>query len=180
MKSAAAAALLASSLLSTGASLAADTADMEKVANGFFAAYATFHPSDGIPDAAGRAKYAPFISPALDLLLSKGAGAEAAFARENKGSPPLIEGDLFTSNFEGASSYRIGACIAEAKGAHCTVALTYDDGKGKPLAWSDTVYLVSTPDGWRVDDIGYGASWAFANKGRLSDTVRQAIANATD
>jgi hypothetical protein len=158
--------------------------DMAKVATGFYEAYATFHPSDGIPDAKGRAKYEPFISPRLDQLLTDGNRAEIAFAKANKDSPPLIEGDLFTSNFEGATSYKVDVCSANGANGRCTVTLTYDDrgqnAKAKPLTWTDTVYLVATPGGWRVDDIGYGATWAFGNKGRLSDTVKGAIANAGD
>jgi len=83
-------------LLFASGALADDASDMARTANGFYAAYATFHPSDGIPDAKGRARYAPFISPALELLLTQGNEAEAKFAGANKGSPPLIEGDLFS------------------------------------------------------------------------------------
>jgi hypothetical protein len=41
--------------------------------------------------------------------------------------------------------------------------------------WTDTLLLVRTADGWKIDDIAYGGSWAFGNKGRLSDTLKQAI-----
>ncbi|MBV9992754.1 MAG: hypothetical protein JOZ72_15850 [Alphaproteobacteria bacterium] len=149
---------------------------------GFYAAYATFHPSDGIPDAKGRAKYAPFVSPSLEKLLADGARAEEAFAKANKGSPPLLEGDLFTSNFEGATSYRLGACDATLK--TCKVDLTYDDRsqnpKDKAVTWTDTVHLAATQDGWRVDDIGYGATWAFGNKGLMRDTLASVIRNASE
>jgi hypothetical protein len=162
--------------------LADPVGDMARVTNGFYRAYATFHPSDGIPDAKGRVKYEPFVSPRLDKLLADGNSAEASFAKANKDSPPLIEGDLFTSNFEGATSFTVGVCAVDGSAGHCAVALTYDDRgqkpKDKPIAWTDTVYLVATPSGWRVDDVGYGATWDFGNKGRLSDTVKGAIANA--
>ena len=175
------AAILGSAILPAQAS---DADDGARAVRGFYAVYATFHPSDGIPDAKGRAKYAPFLSPTLEDLLKRGNEAELAFARANKDSPPLIEGDLFTSNFEGATSYKVGACKGDARSARCPVALTYDDSasnpKDKPLSWNDTVYLVGTPSGWRVDDIGYGASWDFGNKGRMSETVKGAIANATE
>lgn len=164
--------------LAGGAFAAEDTSTPARAAEGFYGAYATFHPSDGIPAAAGLAKYAPFISPALDKLLSDGAAAEKRFAKANKDSPPLIEGDLFTSMFEGASAHQIGACKADAARANCAVALTYSDGKGAPVHWNDTVYLIKTAQGWRVDDIAYGASWDFANKGRLSATLRQVIADS--
>ena len=166
------------------ACFADDAGGMARTVNGFYAAYSTFHPSDGIPDAKGRAKYAPFLSPALETLLVQAHEAEQKFARANRGSPPLIEGDLFTSNFEGATSFMVGACKGDVKSARCTVALTYEDSKdnlkNKPLNWDDTVYLVATPSGWRVNDIGYGGSWDFGNKGRMSETIKGAIANASE
>ena len=162
---------------------AADDTEMAKTVQGFYGAYSTFHPSDGIPDAAGRKRYEPFISPALDQLLIEGDNAETKFAAANKDSPPLIEGDLFTSNFEGATAFHVGACTGDGKAGHCAVVLTYDPGKtGNPkdklFDWTDTVYLVNTASGWRVDDIGYGGTWDFGNKGKMTDTLKMAIKDA--
>jgi hypothetical protein len=169
-------------MASTPASAADTVGDITKAVNDFYGAYSTFHPSDGIPDPKGRARYEPYISPRLDVLLTDGNRAEVAFGKANPDSPPLIEGDLFTSNFEGATAFKVGACTVSGNAGHCAVALTYDDRKGnpkdKPVTWTDTVYLVATPSGWRVDDIAYCATWEFGNKGRLADTVRNAITNA--
>lgn len=148
------------------------------VASEFYGAYAKFHPSDGIPDAKARTMYEPFISPSLDKLLVDGDAAEAHFAKVTKNmSPPLIEGDLFTSNFEGATTLRVGTCTISGNAAHCAVNFSYSGGRKdeKPANWTDTVYLVRTKNGWRVDDIAYGATWAFGNKGRLKDVLASAI-----
>lgn len=158
--------------------LAGDAQTPSDVTHGFYVVYSTFHPSDGIPDAAGRAKYSPFLSPAFAKLLADAAAAEARFIKANKGSPPLIEGDLFTSLFEGATAFRVGACKEESITASCAVNLTYDDRKEAPAHWTDTVSLTKTNAGWRVDDIEYGATWAFANKGRVTTVLHQAIANS--
>ena len=125
----------------------------------------------------------PGRSPALDALLKQGNEAEDKFAKANKDSPPLIEGDLFTSNFEGATSFRLGACAQSGKAGKCAVSLTYDPGKtnnpkDKPITWTDTLYLVETPSGWKIDDIGYGATWDFGNKGRMTGTLKSVIADA--
>ena len=167
-------------LLAAAITAAASTSeDPAAAAKGFYGVYATFHPSDGIPDARARAKLKPFISPALDKLLGEGEAAEAHFAKVTKNmSPPLIEGDLFTSNFEGATAFQVGACASQGNTAHCAVSLQYrDDEKkdSKPVNWTDTVYLTHTANGWQVDDIGYGANWAFGNKGRLKDVLAGAI-----
>ena len=158
---------------------ASDTAEVSTAANGFYGVYAGFHPSDGIPDAKARAKLEPFISPALDRLLIDGETAEQHFASVTKNmSPPLIEGDLFTSNFEGATAYHVGACVATDAAAHCSVTFGYRSNANedaKPVNWTDTVHLVHTAKGWRVDDIAYGATWAFGDKGRLKELLESAI-----
>lgn len=160
------------------AQTAGEPAALAKVVNGFYGVYMTLHPSDGIPDANLRARLAPFVSPALDRLFAAGNAAEERYATITKNqAPPLVEGDLFTPNFEGATAYRIGACAADAHGGHCAVTLTYDDGKDRPFVWTDTVYLVHTAAGWRVDDIAYGGNSAFGNKGRMTGVLRDAIAD---
>ena len=158
--------------------------DVATIAKGFYTVYGTFHPSDGIPDAKARAKLELFISPALDCLLIEGSAAEARFSKLTKNmSPPLVEGDLFTSNFEGATSWSTGPCETGVAAAQCKVAFGYRGGSKedpKPINWTDTIYLVRTSAGWRVDDIAYGAPWAFGNKGRLTQTLQSAIRDGND
>ncbi len=154
--------------------LAADNGTaMQDAAKGFYGVYQTLHPSDGIPGEAVRAKFAPFLSPALEALLQQAGNAQDSFAKANKDSPPLAEGDLFTSLFEGATGVSVGACSGNDRQGRCPVALTYAAAGAKPVTWTDAVLLVRRPGGWRVDDVVYGGSWAFGNKGTLSQTLRQ-------
>jgi hypothetical protein len=170
--------VLACAGLSSGVAQAAPTA--QQTADGFLALYGTFHPSDGIPDVKTRGALAAYLSPALAHLLDDAAAAEARFAAKNKDSPPLLEGDIFTSNFEGATSFAVRSCAASGETVACVMALSYDpkDGKNKPTDWNDRLYLVKVKGDWRIDDIGYGATWAFGNKGRLSDTLKEAIGDS--
>jgi hypothetical protein len=46
------------------------------------------------------------------------------------------------------------------------------------VEWHDTVLLVNTPAGWKVDDIAYKAGFQFGNAGLLSDTLKMAIAES--
>ena len=168
--------LVAGILMPVAAAAQSDQDALAKAAGGFYGVYMTLHPSDGIPDARTRAKFAPYVSPALEQLFVAGEEAEQRYDAATKHqSPPLIEGDPFTPNFEGATAFKIGACQSDAKGGHCAVALIYDDRKDKQLGWTDIVYLVRTPQGFRVDDIAYGGNADFGNKGRLTDTLRGAI-----
>ncbi len=174
-------AILAATASAAGAQAPLDTQAMSQTAAGFYGVYMTLHPSDGIPDAALRARFEPFISPALDKLLADGEAAQIHYAKATKNqSPPLVEGDLFTPNFEGATSYKLGACVEDAGGAHCSVAFVYDDRKDKPVKWTDTVILTHTQAGWRVDDIAYGGNAQFGNRGKLTETLKSAIQEGND
>jgi len=95
---------LASVALAAAAGSAADTSSPDKARK---LSMRSIPPSillTAFPMRPAAAKYAPFISAALDKLLADGNAAEIKFNKANKDSPPLIEGDLFTSMFEGATS----------------------------------------------------------------------------
>lgn len=165
-------------VLLTAALPATAQTDPANLANGFLGAYGTFHPSDGIPDTGGRAKLAPYLSPQLNKMLADGAAAEARFAAKVKGAPPLIEGDLFTSMFEGASAWNVSACTVAGAVARCPVAFTHAQKGRPPVAWTDTLLLANTPQGWRIDDIVYGGGFQFGNTGKLSDTLKLVLSQA--
>jgi len=161
---------------------AADTAAISKAASEFYSVYGSFHQRvDGIPDAKTQPKFAPVLTDRLNRMIAQARAAEEKFTHAYKDSPPFVEGDLFTSNYEGATAFKVGACAGDAKTGHCAVALTYaepGDTRNKPVHWTDTAYLVNTPAGWKLDDIGFGGSWDFANKGKLSETLQMVIRTA--
>jgi hypothetical protein len=152
--------------------------DPATAVSGFLGIYGGFHPSDGIPQVGARAKLTPYLSPGLNKLLADSAAAEARFAAKVKDSPPLIEGDLFTSLFEGATSWRPGPCSITGAAARCPVAFTHADPKAKPETWTDTLLLVQTPQGWRVDDVAYDGNFQFGNTGKMTDTLKMVLSEA--
>jgi hypothetical protein len=160
------------------ASAPAQADDMAVVANSFYTTYLSLPRTGGIPDATARVRYAPLLSPRLTALIASATAAEARFLKQNKNAPPLIEGDLFSSMFEGFSRYKLGSCSGDAGHGQCNVTLTNQDQAGKPISWTDTLILINTPAGWKVDDIAYNAGFAFGNTGLLSDTLKMAIAEA--
>ena len=152
--------------------------------NAFYSVYASQQAhGGGIPDATERVRYMPVLSPRLNKQLSAASAAQARLSAKVKNAvPPMLEGDIFSSLFEGATAWKVGACQADAKGARCPVALSYapapsPNGKAaKPADWHDTVVLVNTPQGWKVDDVVYDAGFAFGNTGRLSSMLQMVIA----
>jgi len=137
----------------------------------------------GIPDATVRLRLQPVLSPRLNKQLSDAATAQARLTAKVKNAvPPVLEGDIFSSLFEGASAWKVGACQTMAKTASCGVALSYAPppaagSKAKPANWNDTVLLVNTPQGWKVDDVVYDAGFAFGNTGRLSEMLAMVMAS---
>jgi hypothetical protein len=161
------------------ASLPAKADDaMTAAANNFYALAAVKgFSSAGIPEAPARARLAPLITPRLSQALAGAANAQSRFMAKNKGSPPLIEGDIFSSLFEGPTAWKVGVCSGDAKTARCSVALIRQDPGQKPTNWTDTLVL-SNQGGWKVDDVVYDAGFAFGNTGTLGQMLRMAQSEA--
>lgn len=168
-------------LLTTPAWAAGDPA---AAVNAFYGVYAAQHAGGtGIPDATVRLRFQPVLSPRLNKQLADAAAAQARLTAKVKNAvPPVLEGDIFSSLFEGASAWKVGDCQTMAKTASCPVALSYvpppaAGPKAKPASWNDTILLVNTPQGWKVDDVVYDAGFSFGNTGRLSEMLAMVLAS---
>ena len=170
-------------LLALLATPALASTDPATAVGDFYGVYVPLHvKGGGIPDATARVRYQPVLSPRLNKLIADAAAAQARLTAKVKNAvPPMLEGDVFSSLFEGASDYQIGECRGDAKTARCPVALSYVPpvipGKKaeKPAKWNDTVVVVMTRQGWKVDDVIYDAGFAFGNTGRLSSMLQMVI-----
>lgn len=175
------ASLVISFVTASSACAQSESGDMARVVDGFYRAYETFRPPEGVPNADIRKRFAPYITPVLDELLADAADTQDRYNTLTKGKfPPLIEGDPFTPNFDGAASHVVRACAMDARGGHCEVSLTGAGGKDKPRSWVDTVTLVRADDGWRVNDIVYGANGDSGSAGTLSQTLKSSIENGNN
>jgi hypothetical protein len=165
-------------LSSIAGNAGADTgADIQHATAAFYRVYLDARPS-GVPHFKTRAKFAPVISHTLAQLLDRADAAERRYAKVTRNKvPPLIEGDLFTSLFEGAQTFAVKECHRSADGiAACTVDLQYGSAADKSQTrWSDKVYLVRNGRHWVVDDIEFGGDWQFMHKGRLRELLRRVI-----
>jgi hypothetical protein len=152
----------------------------DEALTGFYTAYLKIG-VHGVPTDAKRKRLEPFISSALDKLLIDALAAEKSYKELTRGSEaPLIEGDPFTSLFEGATAFKLGQCGGDDIAAHCSVDFIYNDDPPDPTHWSDLTFLINTETGWRLDDVAYGAPFDRANKGRLVERLNAAIATAAE
>jgi hypothetical protein len=148
------------------AGAAAQQPSPKEAADRFYQMYLRMHIS-GLPDDEQSKLLFPLLSPDLRQLI------EAARVEQDKAikehpdeKPPWIEGDLLSSLWEGAQSFKVGAQTVRGDRADVTVQLTYESGDST-LRWSDTLVLVHDADDWLVDDILLNGEWDFKSGGSL-------------
>ncbi|MDO8288690.1 MAG: hypothetical protein Q7T44_05675 [Parvibaculum sp.] len=166
---------LAVLLVAGGVSQAfANAATPASAARAFYDLYIKEQVRD-VPDDAARKKFAPLISAELNKALAEAGAAEKAhFIATKNEEPPLFQGDIFSSLFEGAKSYKLGQCAIEGPRAYCDIDLTYAEVPSeKPTTWTDKLALVKRAGGWKVDDIAFGATWDFGQHGHLRSTLAE-------
>ena len=167
--------LLASHALSSNSDF-----KMQDVINSFYNIYMSVRPS-GVPTEKELQELKPYLSASLIGLLKEARRAEEQYAKKTKGeAPPLVEGDLFTSLFEGATEFRILTC--DARTDSCLVSFSYveETRDSSPITWRDNVYLVKDSQGWLVDDIDFLGDWEFMHKGRLKELLKEVIQEGND
>ena len=132
----------------------------------FYAAYLQLHVS-GLPDAEQSKVLMPLFTPAVRRLFQAAAVEQDRALREQPDEkPPWVEGDLFSSLFEGATSYSLGKSRVQKTKAEVDVHLVYKY-KADATEWMDTVVLTKVNERWVISDILFKGNWAFMNGASL-------------
>ncbi len=117
----------------------------------------------GLPDGRKYKQITPYLSSGLQALIVK---AQAQQNRCIKAHPdekgPWIEGDMFTSNFEGYTKFSVNAPANAASPGKLAVDFEYSD-KTDGFKWQDQVVLIQENGHWVIDDILYRQSEGFGN-----------------
>ena len=164
--------MLVAMLVASRPLLAAGAPD--EAARAFYAVYISARVS-GVPSRRDQLRFAPTISERLASALLAASDAEARHLKSTKNQePPLWEGDVFSSLFEGATRAEVGNCAMTGERAQCDVTLAYRDAATRnEQTWHDRVVLVRERGVWLVDDIAYGATWSFGPKGTLRANLEE-------
>jgi hypothetical protein len=99
------------------------------------------------------------LSNELSSLLQQTLEAEKNDAEATKNGPfptdkpLLIEGDIFSSLYEGRTSVKVQSISIEEQKAKAVLAL---ENKPYNTQWTDTVMLVNENKVWKIDDVVYG------------------------
>jgi hypothetical protein len=149
---------------------------MKDTVDDFLRCYMKYRPS-GIPDERMRKDLEKVVSKDLYSLLCEAGEAEKKYVsvKKNEGMA-LFDGDIFSSLFEGATSYDIGEIDTEKK--ICSVNFTHREQQNKlpPVKWTDRLVLVNEKGIWKVDDIEYGGDWEYAQTGTLRELLKNTVA----
>lgn len=142
----------------------------ESVAKTFFDAYVKSRVS-GLPTEEQMKTFGPLLSPEIVKLVEAARAEQVEFQKKNPDEkPPWIEGALFSSLFEGVTSYRLGEPLVSGDKASLPVYWEYTEG-GETSRWIDVVALVRSGETWQVADIFFCAPWDF----RPAPTLRAVL-----
>jgi len=125
----------------------------------------------GLPDARQLERLSGLLSTRLIALIEAARTRQARFQREfPNDKPPFIEGDLFSSLFEGPTGFEPGTVRLDGDRARVTVHFSHRDERngGSVTRWEDDAWLVRERGQWRIDDVEYHGGWPFAARGRLA------------
>jgi len=88
--------------------------------------------------------------------------------------PPFSDGDCFSSNFEGATSFKIGKSNESGNKFRIDLNLEYIDATNlqKPFAWTDAIYVIQEDRRFVVDDMEFLGDWPFGTRGLLSNILK--------
>lgn len=122
----------------------------------------------GAPNPAEQAHIAPLVTSELHCVLSSAwRMMERYRVSYPDEKPPYVEGDLYSSSFEGPAAFEILNVKSSGKDrAVAVVRLTVDD-VGPPSYWRDRVHVRFENGAWRVADFERNAGFAFGQAGSL-------------
>lgn len=87
--------------------------------------------------------------------------------------PLLIEGNIFSSLYEGYTSYNIESVIEESNHATATIGFVNSDYKEQ---WTDSI-LLAREENWKIDNVIYDKD--LSQEGSLQELLTSFIASAT-
>ncbi|ATL75917.1 hypothetical protein CJF12_19940 [Chryseobacterium piperi] len=89
--------------------------------------------------------------------------------------PLLLEGAVFSSLYEGYTSYNIKSIDIISNRAKVTVDFEYDKVSPK-IIWTDTIHLINTDHQWKIDNISFNNS--ISNSSDLKSSLNAFISYA--
>jgi hypothetical protein len=147
----------------------------ESLVRGFYAACFETRPT-GLPTEAELKILSPYFSSELTALFVRARKVQADYRKRHPDDkPPLIEGDLFSSLFEGPTGFEVGP--AEKMDQRYKVYVRFsrvDSGNLKDVfRWEDAVIVRRQGNRFVIEDFEFLGHWPFKIGDRLSDALEK-------
>lgn len=114
---------------------------------------------EGLPNKAQLATLAPYLSTDMQSAIKNAQAVQAKCMKKFPTDKPMwIEGDMFSSNFEGFTTFK----VANSNGGKATVAFEYVEN-GQKVAWSDQVIVRTEKGKVVIDDFRFGRTQGFTS-----------------
>ena len=126
----------------------------------------------GLPDKDHLKEITPFLSRDVIAIIKRDQKKQDAFIKKHPDEkPPWAEGDLFSSLFEGRTSYGIGKSRTKGSTVEVDVYLQFN-GETNKVKWTDTVVLKKIGGKWLVTNILFKGKWQFKSGGSLLQALK--------
>lgn len=136
--------------------------------------YATLRDLDvrGLPDKDQLKELTPFLSSQIVTIIKRNQKTQAAFIKKHPDEkPPWIEGDLFSSLFEGPTRYEIGTARTKGSTREVDIYLHHVSESDK-VKWTDTVVLKKFRGKWLITNILFKGKWQFKSGSSLLNALK--------
>ena len=126
----------------------------------------------GLPTKKHMKIISPLLSQQIRDLIAADRITQAQFIKNHPDEkPPWVEGDLFSSLFEGATAYTIGKTLMIKQTAEVDVHLVYKY-RSDATEWTDTVVLKKSAGGWVIENILFKGNWDFKSGASLLKVLK--------
>lgn len=127
--------------------------------------------NSGLPAVDAMNAYGAFLCPALATSLRDAKIRQEQFrASRPDEKPPLVEGDLFSSLFEGPEAWTVAETRVDGDRAEVVLDLRHGEGAAA-TRWKDRMQMQLDDGIWCIADVEYQGQWPAANRGRLSESL---------
>jgi hypothetical protein len=162
------------------AALAASRDSPGSVVERFYATYLTAR-QGGLPSGGQLERLRPFLSDNLHRSIVAALQYQEQFiaahpARPSPAGPPValkppfVDGDYFSSLFEGPKSFKVVEAVAVPGGSwKVQVHFWYDTSLA---GWEDAVIVTEQGGRYVIDDVLFSGAGSFNPSGRLSDSLK--------
>lgn len=141
-------------------------------AQDFLKAYKTLK-FEGLPNKTQLSKLAPHLSAGLRGAIKGAQAVQAHCMKKFPDEKPMwIEGDMFSSNFEGFTTFK----VASSNGTKAVIEFEYIE-KDQKVAWKDELVFVTEKGKLVIDDVRYGRSEGFTSG--FGDSLKKSLTDGT-